>query len=95
MNKNTENKNYELTEQDKIELDTYMKAGYKYIVLVEDDLFLLSKNKPECEPLPYGGMKWSGVECWQYITRIGNMLDMIKINQCILISDLMYAVVSD
>lgn len=95
MNKNTENKNYELTEQDKIELDTYMKAGYKYIVLVEDDLFLLSKNKPECEPLPYGGMKWSGVECWQYITRIGNMLDMIKINQCILISDLMSAVVSD
>lgn len=95
MNKSTENKNYELTEQDKIELDTYMKAGYKYIVLVEDDLFLLSKNKPECEPLPYGGMKWSGVECWQYITRIGNMLDMIKINQCILISDLMSAVVSD
>lgn len=95
MNKNTETKNYELTEQDKIELDTYMKAGYKYIVLVEDDLFLLSKNKPECEPLPYGGMKWSGVECWQYITRIGNMLDMIKINQCILISDLMSAVVSD
>lgn len=95
MNKNTENKNYELTEQDKIELDTYMKAGYKYIVLVEDDLFLLSKNKPECEPLPYGGMKWSGVECWQYITRIGNMLDMIEINQCIPISDLMSAVVSD
>lgn len=95
MNKSTENKNYELTEQDKIELDTYMKAGYKYIVLVEDDLFLLSKNKPECEPLPYGGMKWSGVECWQYITRIGNMLGMIEINQCILISDLMSAVVSD
>ena len=95
MNKSTENKNYELTEQDKIELDTYMKAGYKYIVLVEDDLFLLSRNKPECEPLPYGGMKWSGVECWQYITRIGNMLDMIEINQCILISDLMSAVVSD
>lgn len=95
MNKSTKNKNYELTEQDKIELDTYMKAGYKYIVLVEDDLFLLSKNKPECEPLPYGGMKWSGVEYWQYITRIGNMLDMIGINQCILISDLMSAVVSD
>lgn len=95
MNKKTENKNYELTEQDKIELDTYMKAGYKYIVLVEDDLFLLSKNKPECEPLPYGGMKWSGVECWQYITRIGNMLDMIGINQCILISDLMSDTVSD
>ena len=95
MNKKTKNKNHKLTEQDKIELDTYMKAGYKYIVLVEDDLFLLSKNKPECEPLPYGGMKWSGVECWQYITRIGNMLDMIKINQCILISDLMSAVVSD
>lgn len=95
MNNSTENKNYELTEQDKIELDTYMKAGYKYIVLVEDDLFLLSKNKPECEPLPYGGMKWSGVECWQYITRIGNILSMIKINQCILISDLMSDVVSD
>lgn len=95
MSKSTENKNYELTEQDKIELDTYMKAGYKYIVLVEDDLFLLSKNKPECEPLPYGGMKWSGVECWQYITRIGNMLGMIKINQCILISDLMSDTVSD
>lgn len=95
MNKSTENKNYELTEQDKIELDTYMKAGYKYIVLVKDDLFLLSKNKPECEPLPYGGMKWSGVEYWQYITRIGNVLDMIGINQCILISDLMAAVVSD
>lgn len=58
MNKKTKNKNHKLTEQDKIELDTYMKAGYKYIVLVEDDLFLLSKNKPECEPLPYGGMKW-------------------------------------
>ena len=95
MNKSTENKNYELTEQDKIELDTYMKAGYKYIVLVEDDLFLLSKKKPECEPLPYGGMKWSGVECWQYITSIGNILGMIEINQCILISDLMSAVVSD
>ena len=95
MNKSTENKNYELTEQDKIELDTYMKAGYKYIVLVEDDLFLLSKTKPACEPLPYGGMKWSGVECWQYITRIGNMLDMIEINQCILISDLMSDTASD
>lgn len=95
MSKNTENNNYELTEQDKTELDTYMKAGYKYIVLVEDDLFLLSRKKPECETLPYGGMKWSGIEYWQYITRIGNMLDMIELNQCVLISDLMSDTVSD